>query len=109
MNYVATPQAAPELRELLLNRLFVPGPMTDPEMADFALYLAFQGIQVTWSKRHPGSFSAHCDLCPYAWTWREQRGEIAKRVSPPITAPVRSRTRLLPALTQTFRIGGESA
>ncbi|MHA0041528.1 hypothetical protein [Deinococcus sp. PEB2-63] len=78
--YQATRKASPELREYMKRRYYVPFPLTDDEAADFALYLGAQGVQVTWSKRHPGAFSSDgVDMCPHAWPWRVGRGELRAR------------------------------
>ena len=77
--YAPTSKASAELRDALKNSLRVPFPFNAAEQADFALFLSFQGVKVMPSKKHPGCFSADTDLCPFAWLWREQRGEIRKR------------------------------
>ena len=77
--YTHTRRASPELRTRLRNKYFVPGPMTDDEMADFALYLGAQGVTVTWSKKHPGNFSTDTDCSRYAYAWRVERREITRK------------------------------
>lgn len=79
--YQPTGKASTELKQSLRNPLRVPFPFNADEQADFALFLSFQGVKVTPSKKHPGCFSGDTDLCPFAWLWRKQRGEIRERAS----------------------------
>ena len=79
VRYEPTPKASKELRDSLKNLLRVPFPFDEAEQADFALFLTFQGVQVTPSKKHPGDFKTDVDMCPFAWLWRQQRGEIRER------------------------------
>ena len=97
------------LRASMQDLLFVPGPRNDAEIKDFATYLEMQGVPIWWSEKHPGGFSADRDLCPYTWTWRENRGEVEKTIpdSTPLCPP---QAATAPALKRahtsvTFHIG----
>lgn len=79
--YQPTAQASAELREAMRHPLRVPFPLTPAEDSDFVLFLRFQGVQVTPSRKHPGNYNTDTDMCPFVWRWREQRGEVRPKES----------------------------